>query len=232
MSRLTFTHDQDQLSNTIVKYSFPYTQSQVIEWWSKPNVEWLCRLLLLLESSPFREYRLEVKPFQKDKINTTKFEFVLVKDFFTKTYQGQFDGYFEEGLDHGKEVVVFSGRNEPDVTLIVPTPEENFPSHPKKSYGSPQLKVTRQLEKQDMETIGPFVRAVHTEAWTDRVVKGSQSYQWRWIEIWMRVAEEIKKKLLVDNVVWLNTHGHGVAWLHLRVETKPRYITYAPYTHK
>ena len=232
MSHQTFSSTKTQVSETIVKYSFPYTQAQVIKWWSEPNVGWICYLLLILESSPFREYRLEVKPFQKGHLETTNFEFVLVKDFFIKTYQGQFDGYFEEGLDQGEDVVTFSGREE-GLTLIVPTPIENFPANPKKTFGSPELQTKRQLERQAMETIGPFVRSVYLEAWEDRKVKrGDQALQWKWIEMWRRVGVELKRQLATNGTVWVSTHGHGVAWLHLRVEASPRYISYEPYVLK
>ncbi len=31
---------------------------------------------------------------------------------------------------------------------------------------------------------------------------------------------------------WLNTEGGGVAWLHVRIDQRPKYYHYAPYKTK
>lgn len=36
---------------------------------------------------------------------------------------------------------------------------------------------------------------------------------------------------LGDVPVWLNTEGSGVAWLHVRIDTKPKYYSYEPYSN-
>jgi len=33
-----------------------------------------------------------------------------------------------------------------------------------------------------------------------------------------------------DQTIWLNTHGKGVSWLHIRIDTTPKYISYTPFT--
>ncbi len=32
-----------------------------------------------------------------------------------------------------------------------------------------------------------------------------------------------------DRPTWLSTAGHGVAWLHVRLDTRPKYYRYTPY---
>jgi hypothetical protein len=32
-----------------------------------------------------------------------------------------------------------------------------------------------------------------------------------------------------NNFLWLSTHGKGVAWLHIRIDDNPKYISYQPY---
>ena len=45
---------------------------------------------------------------------------------------------------------------------------------------------------------------------------------------WRRVAIATMDRLS-DRPVWLNTHGGGVAWLHVRLDDRPKYYEYAPY---
>lgn len=51
------------------------------------------------------------------------------------------------------------------------------------------------------------------------------------LAIFNKIAREILKIMHnhPNQIVWLNTHGHGVPWLHFRIDTKPKYITYKPY---
>ena len=34
---------------------------------------------------------------------------------------------------------------------------------------------------------------------------------------------------LSDRPLWLSTSGAGVAWLHVRLDDRPKYIQHAPY---
>ena len=38
---------------------------------------------------------------------------------------------------------------------------------------------------------------------------------------------ELKKNK--NKLLWLSTHGKGVAWLHFRIDDSPKYISYIPY---
>lgn len=35
---------------------------------------------------------------------------------------------------------------------------------------------------------------------------------------------------LNDAPIWLNTAGAGVPWLHIRLDSRPKYYRYQPYT--
>ncbi len=48
--------------------------------------------------------------------------------------------------------------------------------------------------------------------------------------LWQRVGE-VTKELISDDPLWLNTAGGGVAWLHVRLDSRPKYYRYAPYTN-
>lgn len=45
---------------------------------------------------------------------------------------------------------------------------------------------------------------------------------------WQAVGENVEKRL-GDRPIWLSTSGLGVAWLHARIDTVPKYYTHAPY---
>jgi hypothetical protein len=45
-------------------------------------------------------------------------------------------------------------------------------------------------------------------------------------ELWKKTAEVMQNRLLKsreDAVVWLSTHGKGVYWLHIRLDSEPKY---------
>ncbi len=46
--------------------------------------------------------------------------------------------------------------------------------------------------------------------------------------LWKAVAESLKDTLC-DRPKWLSTAGLGVYWLHLRIDSRPKYYRHAPY---
>lgn len=47
-------------------------------------------------------------------------------------------------------------------------------------------------------------------------------------DLWGIAAAEMLKKI-EQQTCWLNTHGGGVAWVHVRIDRQPKYYSYAPY---
>lgn len=48
------------------------------------------------------------------------------------------------------------------------------------------------------------------------------------VQFWKRVGEEYEK-LIGDKTKWLSTAGLGVYWLHVRVDSRPKYYRYRAY---
>ncbi len=48
--------------------------------------------------------------------------------------------------------------------------------------------------------------------------------------LWQIVGETVQKRLS-DRPIWLNTAGGGVSWLHVRLDSYPKYYGYSPYKH-
>jgi len=51
------------------------------------------------------------------------------------------------------------------------------------------------------------------------------------VELLQKVAEEYSKRLRKKKTVWLSTSGMGVAWLHFRLDSRPKYYTYEPFAN-
>jgi hypothetical protein len=48
--------------------------------------------------------------------------------------------------------------------------------------------------------------------------------------LWRKTSEEIQKNLN-HKPIWVNTSGLGVSWLHLRIDTRPKYYEYKLYRY-
>jgi hypothetical protein len=46
--------------------------------------------------------------------------------------------------------------------------------------------------------------------------------------LWQAVGDAVARRLSTVPL-WLSTSGLGVAWLHVRLDERPKYYTYAPY---
>jgi hypothetical protein len=57
-------------------------------------------------------------------------------------------------------------------------------------------------------------------------VRGAPPEQRR--ELWRAVGEAMGRRV-GERAVWLSTAGAGVAWLHVRLDDRPKYYAYAPY---
>ena len=46
--------------------------------------------------------------------------------------------------------------------------------------------------------------------------------------LWRRTAQELLRSI-GERPVWLSTAGGGVAWVHIRLDSRPKYYSYGPY---
>ena len=47
-------------------------------------------------------------------------------------------------------------------------------------------------------------------------------------QLWVLVAEALKRRL-GDRPVWVSTSGLGIYWLHIRLDSTPKYYTHEPF---
>lgn len=62
----------------------------------------------------------------------------------------------------------------------------------------------------------------HIGTFTEEAPEGQQH------ELWQTVAR-VTQEQLSKRAVWLNTAGGGVAWLHVRLDSRPKYYRHHPY---
>jgi len=48
--------------------------------------------------------------------------------------------------------------------------------------------------------------------------------------LWQQVAHAVQARLIEHSPLWLSTAGLGVHWLHVRLDDRPKYYRYSPYT--
>jgi hypothetical protein len=46
--------------------------------------------------------------------------------------------------------------------------------------------------------------------------------------LWTEVGHALESRI-GERTIWLSTAGHGVAWLHVRLDSRPKYYSYEPY---
>ena len=50
-------------------------------------------------------------------------------------------------------------------------------------------------------------------------------------DIWKKTAATMEQRLQDQspNNIWLSTAGDGISWLHVRLDSRPKYYEYRPY---
>jgi hypothetical protein len=48
-------------------------------------------------------------------------------------------------------------------------------------------------------------------------------------ELWSVVASTVEANVKAERRIWISTAGQGVSWLHVRIDTRPKYYSYDPY---
>jgi hypothetical protein len=70
--------------------------------------------------------------------------------------------------------------------------------------------------------VGPLTAYPHLAAFTRHAPEAQQRALWRAVGEAMRARVGARK-------VWLSTAGAGVAWLHVRLDDRPKYYAHRPY---
>jgi hypothetical protein len=72
-----------------------------------------------------------------------------------------------------------------------------------------------QYSEKNYSSLGPYIRQDLTQ---------------QYLDLFQKIGYEMLSLLkLKTNSIWLNTHRLGVNWLHIRLDSKPKYYHYQPY---
>lgn len=113
-----------------------------------------------------------------------------------------------------------------DPGLVRPPTAEVFGEHFKRAPPQASVVTFDSLGKDAVLIVPcPLVAAdtyVHLASFVRHAPKGQIQ------ELWKRVALEMPSRL-GSKPVWLSTAGMGVAWLHVRIDQRPKYYSYNTY---
>ncbi|MGD1704433.1 DUF6940 family protein [Dapis sp. BLCC M229] len=153
----------------------------------------------LLSESPFSAYRWETPPITKDTLKR-QFEFVLLNSPGLASNPDKMTfANYFATDDVNNGIVVFENLGK-DAILVVPSPIDS-----NSSLG---------------ETL--FSAYSHLAAFI-RNAPDAQKYA-----LWRIVGETVQQQIS-DNPLWVSTAGGGVAWLHVRLDSRPKYYGYNLY---
>jgi hypothetical protein len=123
-------------------------------------------------------------------------------------------------LEMAFECVVFASPE-----LAVPADGSDFTEHFRQAGTAEVVEFTNLGG--DAHLIVPTPRALveaypHIGAFVRRAPESQRQ------ELWRRAGESVGARIGA-RPIWLNTAGTGVPWLHLRLDTRPKYYLHAPY---
>ena len=190
----------------------------------------------LLSDIPFKAYQWETPPVNPSTL-TRQFEFVVTNNpgIDLPPNPRPFQSYFTSGhnalaLEDGedddgesqKDVAVFKNLGG-DATLVAPVPASArtvSDSAPQTNSNSEAKAKTPSHPKHS-----PQENYSHIGVFTQYAPQRLQH------NFWKTVGQTMEQNLSqTEQTIWLNTAGGGVAWLHVRLDTRPKYYQYQPYT--
>jgi hypothetical protein len=159
----------------------------------------------VLKQCPYSAFYFETRPVTAGQFHTKTLEFVLVdapelhKFATTRPDVTAFAEHFTNCNDSSNVACVFTNLGK-DATLIAPKPSIQGDGSAMKSMGH----------------LGEFCRNTDHEIVMATWRLALQTYL-------VQVKEQVTRPL------WFSTSGMGIAWLHFRVDQRPKYYTYQPY---
>jgi len=102
--------------------------------------------------------------------------------------------------------------------------DEPFSEHISKGKGKPVVEVFENSGR-DATLVAPTnaTGCAADYAHLATFIRGTNVPQEQRDAAWRQLAQLVSKRLDEHSAVWVSTDGRGVAWLHLRVETRPKY---------
>jgi hypothetical protein len=157
----------------------------------------------VLKDSPMKAFFFESKGVSGDTISKTSFEFVLIESTYLYNFADSSpdEDTFDEHFRRCNSNVYGCAFANLGGDSLLIVPKP-VPSSPKTAYGHLAAFVRRAPAEQVLE-----VWKLTLQIYLDRIQKQKQ------------------------NTIWLSTDGSGVAWLHIRLDPRPKYYDYKPFAN-
>ena len=169
-------------------------------------------MIRTLVGSPFLAYRLETPVVDLNRKHR-EFEFVLLNSPGLERSENQLPFARQiENAESEELAIVFPNLGR-DAVLIVPTPRIRADRVNQMSADSGAISLESDSGQVNYCHLASFLRTASWEQAND---------------FWQKVGTAMAERLS-DQPVWLNTAGGGVAWLHVRLDDRPKYYGYRPY---
>jgi len=204
------------------------------------------RGLRIAQNAPHPAFRFETPAVSPETVSRQNFEFVLVRDDylvgFAKTPNPRPFAKFlsvercgggsggDDENENGAAGCVFENLGG-DATLVAP--KDWSPLSLSSSSSSSWLsKPSNELQQQSQQSVSSCYGHLAN------FVRGAPDVQIA--KLWNLVAETLEEQLMggagaavagaaIDRPLWWSTAGTGVAWLHFRLDSRPKYYQYRPY---
>lgn len=162
---------------------------------------------ILSSSDSPNAYFFECPPITFNDLLTTPFEFVLVPalPLQSKSYDAHsFESHFKQG-----DIVTSFSNLGGDSTLVVPCPPDDYIVRPSSYQGNLQI----------FTHLAAFSRGASMDRFVKLFERVSNTY-----------LDVLSHNHNSNNVKrWLSTSGLGVYWLHVRIDTRPKYYQWTEY---
>ena len=157
-----------------------------------------------LAESPHKAFLFECNPIRYEKLDETKFEYTLISDKILDKKSANPSAFSKEistAHKKGERSTHFLnlGKN---ARLIIPS---NLDKKTKTKQFAHIARFVREASKEDILSF------------------------WKTVFTSLKNELQEKHKKNPNQWTWLNTHGHGVPWLHMRVDSRPKYYSHSPY---
>eukprot|EP00977_Amphora_coffeiformis_P013268 scaffold3421_cov181-Amphora_coffeaeformis.AAC.8 len=160
--------------------------------------------LSVLRQNPYQAFFFETRPVTAAKLATTTFEFVLVDapalhDFAVARPDPQ---AFAEYFNSCTNACVFTSLHK-DATLVAPKPPPDAAENNNNNLAT-------------YSHLADFCRKANSELVAATWKLAIQTY-----------VQQVERQATLP--LWFSTSGMGIAWLHFRIDQRPKYYTYAKF---
>ncbi|HEY9767867.1 MAG TPA: hypothetical protein V6C71_05070 [Coleofasciculaceae cyanobacterium] len=186
------------------------TYSEVIELWQHDN-SFRTFFISLLADAPMSAYFWETPSVSQSTVDR-EFEFVLVNSPKLADLEPDptdFDKHFESATE---SVVTFPNLGN-DALLVVPCPIANTVA---RTHLASFVRFAPEFQQHLLwQTVGRSV--------SHAVLKDTASH------IGLSLKQRLNER---EQPIWVSTSGLGVHWLHVRLDSRPKYYCFEPYKNQ